>query len=156
MELSYTLDAVHKQKSKRFNTDIDTFTLRFKDLGTNKIDGFFKAMEEALNKAMEPYANGDKIGVEISHLSFDHSVLVPFSDKNSMTIDKVLSVMERVQQSKREFEFSEAMIVKVVAVKNPSGGGKTTATSQHKIVNFNEWFTAHSGHGGCFIQVKNK
>jgi len=94
--------------------------------------------------------------MEIRHPSVQKRILVLFVLKDLMTTDYILSIIERILQSNEDFSFDERLGLTVIIVEAPMGGG----TSRHKvskthIMNWDEWFQRHCGHGGCFIQVPN-
>jgi len=96
----------------------------------------------------------DRVGVEINHVSLDKRVLVPFTPAEAICAEKILSVIERIQQSNQEFDFDQNMRMKLVIVKKPRGGEKSRYEgSTTRIVNWDDWDKKHSGHGGCFVQV---
>jgi len=70
-----------------------------------------------------------------------------------MSGDRILSVMERIQQSKENFQFDQAMTMKLVIVEMPKGGKGNNEGSNTRIVNWDAWYKKHCGHGGCFLQV---
>jgi len=79
---------------------------------------------------------GDRVGVEINHISLDKRVLVPFSPVWAMNADKILSVIECIQKSNEEFNFDENVRLKLVIVKNYRGGMHPHESSTTRIVNW--------------------
>jgi len=98
-------------------------------------------------------SNQPNVGVELNHMSLSSRVLVPFTPASEISGDKVLSVMERIQQSKESFKFDESMVMKLVIVEMPQGGKGPHEASNTRIVNWDEWYKKHCGHGGCFLKV---
>jgi hypothetical protein len=94
------------------------------------------------------------LGLEITHPCLDESILIPFRPIGDMTVDNILSVIERVNQSKRTLNFDENITIRAVIVHQPQGcGGRRM--KRGRVVNIDEFIAAHSGRGGCFIKVEN-
>jgi len=114
-------------------------------------------LDDILRRRLVNLAPGDRVGVELDNINLDRRVLVPFANVADMTVDRILSVVERIQQSKKSFDFDNHMTMKLVVARNPQGAGRgcweRTAT---RIVNWAEWKRRHTGHGGCFVQVNHK
>jgi len=110
-------------------------------------------LDEVLQSQLSRLNQDDRVGIEINHISLDKRILVPFSPVWAMNADKILSVIERIQQSNEEFDFDENVRLKLVIVKNSRGGKHVWEATTTRIVNWDEWYKKHCGHGGCFIQV---
>lgn len=115
----YTLDVENVQRVKRFNTEATGYNVHFKNI--NKVEDWFNFFPDLFDDLIARTTSGcmenDRVGIEINHPSLDTPVLVPFMPHSELNSDKVLSVVERVQQSNTNFEFNDAMNVKVVIVK---------------------------------------
>jgi len=71
-----------------------------------------------------------------------------------MTADHVLSIIEKIIQSNEEFSFDERLSLTILTVNAPMGAGTPRHTiAKTRLVNWDDWFKRHCGHGGCFIQV---
>jgi len=75
---------------------------------------------DVLNHIIESQLTGvnphDYVGFEINHTCMSKRVLVPFTNRESISADKVLSLIERIQQSKEEFTFSSNIEFKMIVV----------------------------------------
>jgi len=112
-------------------------------------------LADILNRRLINLNPNDRVGVELDHINLDRRVLVPFANVANFTVDRILSVMERVQQSKQTFGFDLNMTMKLVIVRDPEGAGKSRhERTTTRIVNWAEWKKKHTGHGGCFVQVR--
>uniref|UniRef100_A0A915IVB3 Uncharacterized protein n=1 Tax=Romanomermis culicivorax TaxID=13658 RepID=A0A915IVB3_ROMCU len=81
--------------------------------------------------------------------------MVPFTDREFVNADRILAIAERVQESNQEFRFDEDMHFKVVIVNRIEGGKGPSEAATTRIINWQQWFQRHCGHGGCFLQIKN-
>ncbi len=81
-------------------------------------------------------------------------VLVPFRDQEEQNADVVMHLIEKVAQSKKEFQVDEGFSMKFTHVHSPqgSGGGQRVFRG-----NFEKWLEEKSkGHGSCFVKIENK
>jgi len=74
-----------------------------------------------------------------------------------MTVEYILSIIERIIQSNDDFSFDSNMSLTINIIEAPIGGGTPrNKVSKTRIVNWDEWYKRHCGHGGCFIRIKNR
>lgn len=90
------------------------------------------------------------VGMEIMHPALTESILVPFQLFENMTPDLILSLIERVNQSKRGLVFDENLTIRAVIVKNPRGGARKR---RGDFANFDDWVREHCGRRGSLIKV---
>jgi len=134
-----------------------TYNIRFRNIDQMDQLTLRDILGDILHHRLANFQPGDRIGVELNHVDLDRRVLVPFSTVTDMSVDRILGVLERMQQSKQSFQFDQNMTMKLVIIQNPSGAGKgyyeRTTT---RLVNWSDWKKKHTGHGGCFVQVNKK
>jgi len=90
------------------------------------------------------------IGLEINHPALDEPILLPFRPAGTLSADQILSLIERVNQSRSELAFDQFLTIRAVIVQNPAGAGRQRRTD---IANIDEWVKSHCGHGGSLIKV---
>jgi len=130
-----------------------TLNLQFRHVNNIRRENIRQILDNVLQRQLAHVDREDRVGVEINHISLDKRVLVPFTPAEAMCAEKILSVIERIQQSNQEFDFDQNMRMKLVIVKNPRGGKGHNEATTTKIVNWDDWYRKHCGHGGCFVQV---
>jgi len=133
-----------------------TYTIRFRNIDGIDAVTLRDILDDILRRRLVNLAPGDRVGVELDNINLDRRVLVPFANVADMTVDMILSVVERVQQSNKSFGFDNHMTMKLVVVRNPRGAGPTFDRSTTRIVNWAEWKRRHTGHCGCFVQVPSQ
>jgi hypothetical protein len=94
------------------------------------------------------------VGMEITHPVLNTPILIPFGLAESLTVDRVLSTIEKKNQSKNGLMLDDQVTVRAVIVHQPQGSGPNRPKRRAQIVNLDEWMDSHSGHGGCFIRVR--
>lgn len=88
--------------------------------------------------------------MEIMHPALSESILIPFVLFEAMTPDMILSMIERVNQSKRGLIFDENLTIRAVIVRNPRGGARKR---RGDFANFDDWIKEHCGRSGSLIKV---
>jgi len=153
IENFYDIGEFGREHVRRFNTEAVTIIIRFRNVDNFPVTRIEEIFGQILHRQLQNVQPTDYVGVELNHMSLSSRVLVPFTHASQMSGDKVLSVIERIQQSKESFKFDESMIMKLVIVEMPQGGMHPYEASNTRIVNWDEWYKKHCGHGGCFLQV---
>jgi len=90
------------------------------------------------------------IGLELNHPALDEPILLPFRPADTLTADQILSLIERVNQSRSELAFDQFLTIRAVIVQNPAGGGRQRRSD---IANLDDWVASHCAHGGSLIKV---
>lgn len=92
------------------------------------------------------------VGMEIMHPALHQPILLQFLPFESLTPDLILSLIERVNQSKRGLVFDEHIRIHAVIIKNPRGGARKRRAD---FANFDDWVAQHCGRSGSLIKVTN-
>jgi len=58
------------------------------------------------------------MGVDIWHSSLDRRILVTFTPIAFMSADKIMDIIERIQQSNNEFQFDDNMQLKFIILES--------------------------------------
>lgn len=106
MAFTYTQS---QTRVKRFNAEAIAIDVKFEK------DASFADVIKNLDTLIERVcAPNEMVGAEIKHPSLDKSLLIPFS--TNLSADTIMSLMERVQQSHKEFVYDQAFQLKLVKV----------------------------------------
>jgi len=125
-----------------------TFNIQFRRVQGINRNNIRQILDNILRQQLANLHTEDRVGVEINHPSLDKRVLVPFTEAGTLSAEKILSVIERIQQSNPEFQFDEDIRLKLVIVNNSRGGKHAWEATTTRIVNWDTWFAKHCGHGG--------
>ena len=110
------------------------------------------AFSAVLHSAKQNSTSNDLFGAEVQHPALDTPVLITFREKDSLTPELITSRIEAIQQSKRDFQFDDEMLIKIVKITLPTGQGNRKIGDT-----ISETFLKkHGGHGSSFIQIQNK
>jgi hypothetical protein len=114
MSRFYRITEISRTKVKRFNAEAILYNIQFINLEEIHIFTIHDIFEDILNEQLVDYSPDQMVGLEINNSSLDRRVLIPFTPIGQMCVDKILSVFERVQQSKHEFQLDQNMVMKLV------------------------------------------
>jgi len=90
------------------------------------------------------------VGLDIRHPALDRPILLPFRPIETLTVDQILSLIERVVQSKNDLKFDEFMTIRAVVVQNPVGAGRTP---RNTFSNMADHIKFHRKPGGSLTTV---
>jgi len=93
------------------------------------------------------------MGLEIRHPALSEPILMPFRPAGAITVDMILSLIERIAQSKIALTFGETLTINAIIVRNCVGGGNRKC--REDVANADEFIKSNSGHGRPLITVKN-
>ena len=139
--------------SKRFNTSGQAYFVNFSELnGIEDLDSVVtSAFSAVLHSAKQNSTSNDLFGAEVQHPALDTPVLITFRKKDSLTPELITSRIEAIQQSKKDFQFDDEMLIKIVKISMPQGMGNEKLRSGL----LNEYYFKRQGHGSCFIRIQN-
>jgi hypothetical protein len=111
----------------RFQTHERLFVLQIRPSQENvePITYFRECMEEILEISLLNVEDNDMVGIQISNSinSLDKPIGISFRRKDQITVDVILSLVEKVCQSNANFKSTDILKVKVYCVKVPEGRG---------------------------------
>ena len=143
----YTLRKIGESRMKKFRSIKTTYKVNFKDVhvtGLKEILITLKKMFGSLIHQVTKEANdSDLIRISVQNPELDYPIIIPFTRKDQLTVERLLSEIERVLQSYEEFVLDKEIELDIVHVQNPKAGGKKTC----KLVNLNLSFTRKEMYG---------
>ena len=94
----------------------------------------------------------DKVQITINHPALRKgSFYIPFRKQNELNGGRILGMWERLYQSDASLSVdSQGFEIQLTRAKRPKGRRPNQGRWKHV-----RWMEKHSGHGGCFIHIKN-
>ncbi len=111
-----------------------------------------QVFQQLIDQFFEEGKPQDRVGVEIRHPSLDKHILVPFTNREKLTGEKLLLWIEKVQQSKEELNFDDQMVLQFTRITPPAGNGWSKQFRGH----WDKWYKLHSGPRGCIHTIENQ
>jgi hypothetical protein len=154
----FTLEKIDEVEHERIQTKGQTQILKIH--GLDDVPDFYGAVhsifEEVINRMTVDAGPEDKCGFEISHPELDTDLAIPLSKKGNLTATKVMTTIEKVQQSKKAFKIDDDIIIKVVTCVKPLSGGTFVPNSlKRKAVAYEEHGQKKSKQSLGIVTIKN-
>ena len=122
----YTLSKVKENKMPKFKTSKTLYKVLFKDLEVKGIPEILSALKtifsSLLNDVTSFMKDKDLVRLVFKNPSLDFPIHLPFMIKDQLTVDRLLSEIERVIQSYEEFVLNEEMEIDLIHIVKPNGG----------------------------------
>ncbi len=106
------------------------------------------AFSNLIEQAFSGTPQNGRCGMELNHPQLDYPILIPFSSRQYLSAEKVLGIIEQVQQSNEDVDVCD-MDVRAVVVTPPSASGIP------QPINLNEYLEEHCGANGCLFKIRN-
>lgn len=147
--------------SKKFNTSVKTFQIKITEnlLVDNpppiSIPEVYSAIEKIFNSILshiipKSATKHDLIKIVIQAANLDYPIIIPFTPIKHISVNLILSEIERVLQSFEEFLIDERFFINISHIKYPIGAKKHG--KYRNSINFQNFLK----HKRCIIQIKNK
>ena len=80
------------------------------------------ALQDILDQIHSEGAPTDMVNVEINHAALENPIYIPFSRLEKINALKILLMIKKVQQSKKELNFDSGLQLKFKRISMPQGG----------------------------------
>ena len=147
----YTLRKIGETRRKKFNTTKTTYKVNFKDLHVTGLKDILRALKDIfgslIKKVTEDAKDSDLIRMSVQNPELDYPITIPFMRKDQLTVDRLLSEIERVLQSFEEFVLDHDVEIDIIHAEKPNGG----TTKRCKYVDLQRFLQEKR----CIIQIRN-
>ena len=149
----YEIVSVKKYSSKKFRATATDTEIRFNNV-INDMDLIeshsrtYRIFERLLSDVTKDMNERDQVRFVLRSTQLDSPISIPFLPLDQLTPERVLSVVERVIQSNRDFRLNDTVNVDLMHVEAPQGSGR----SKRNIVNIKEYLHKKKS----IITIKNQ
>ena len=149
----YEITSVKKYTSKKFRATATDTEIRFNNVNNDmdlieshsRTSRIFERLLSDVTKGMN---ERDQVRFVLRSTQLDIPISIPFLSLDRLTPERVLSAVEHVIQSNRDFRLNDTVNVDLVHVEAPQGSGR----SKRNIVNVKEYLHKK----GSVITIKNR
>lgn len=147
----YSMEKINEKKIEKFNTTASYYKIEIKDLEVRDLPNILKTLkiifQSIVSRITENIPSNDRVRVTMDNPELDYPIVLPFMPRSSLTVERLLSEIEKVLQSYEQFVVDEAFGIEFVHVGNIAGSGYR----MKRVVNI----THMLGTKKSIIQIKN-
>ena len=149
----YEIVSVKKYTSKKFRATATDTEIRFNNVinDMNLIENHrrtYRIFERLLSDVTKGMDERDQVRFVLRSTQLDSPISIPFLPLDRLTPERVLSAVEHVIQSNRDFRLNDTVNVDLIHVEAPQGSGR----SKRNIVNIKEYLHKKKS----IITIKNQ
>ena len=130
----YQIEPGRKHHSKKFNMTAKNYRVHFNNaLGNvdllesrNRTYGIFDRLIEDVTEGMNPT---DQVRFVLRSDQLQTPISIPFCPLEELTVEKVLSNVEKVVQSNEDFRLNDTVTIDIIHVEMPRGSGRLKRTT---------------------------
>ena len=148
----YSIEKISERTIEKFKTSATYYKIAVKDMEVRELSNIVKTLKQLfqsiINNITSEVLPADFVRISIDNPQLDFPIVLPFIRRTALTVDRLLSEIERVLQSYEQFVLDESFGMELVHVHVPSGSGH----KQKPCVDISKLLHTK----GSVIQIKNK
>ncbi|WAR09982.1 ZN358-like protein [Mya arenaria] len=148
----YDIEKTGERKIEKFRTTASYYKVNIKDLEVDGLPNILKTLKTVFQSILDDITqlipDTDLVRISIDNPELDFPITLEFMPRHQLTVDRVLSEIERVLQSYQQFVVDETFNIDIVHVQNPYGKGNL----KKPYVDLNKMLQ----NKGSVIQIQNK
>jgi len=123
----YDIKKIGERKIEKFKSMATYYKVNIKDMEVDGLPNILKTLKQVfqsiLNDITHMIPDMDLVRLFIDNPELDFPITLEFMQRRELTVDKILSEIERVLQSYQQFVVDETFNIDLVHVQNPHGKG---------------------------------
>ena len=124
----YNIEKVSERKIEKFNTTASYYNISVKDMEVRGLAEILKVLKQLFASIIDHIAgdipSNDLIRITMDNPELDYPITLPFMSRSTLTVDRLLSEIERVLQSYEQFVLDETFGIELVHVHMTKGSGQ--------------------------------
>ena len=130
----YQIKPIREHHSQKFNMTAKNYSVHFNNTlddvnlleSRDRTYGIFQHLLEDVTKDMNPK---DQVRFVLRSDQLQSAISMPFCSLEELTVEKVLSTVEKVVQSNEEFRLNDMVNIDLIRVEMPQGSGRSKRTT---------------------------
>ncbi|WAR14681.1 ZN358-like protein [Mya arenaria] len=147
----YTIEKIGEKKIEKFRSTATYYKVNINDIEVDGLPNILKTLKQIFQSILEHITDvipvTDLVRISIDNPELDFPITLEFMPRHQLTVDRILSEIERVLQSYQQFVVDEAFNIDIVHVQNPYGKGH----SKKPFVDISRLLKSK----GSVIQIRN-
>ena len=123
----YKMEKISEKRIEKFGTTASYYKITVKDIEVRDLSNIIKTLKQIFQSIIDSVAENipstDKVRITMDNPQLDFPIVLPFMRRSELTVNRLLSEIERVLQSYEEFVLDETFGLEFVHVHLPSGSG---------------------------------
>ena len=124
----YNIEKVSERKIEKFNTTASYYKISVNDIEVQGIPEILKTLKKLfqsiINRIASDIPPNDLIRLTMDNPELDYPIVMPFMRRSTLSVDRILSEIERLLQSYEQFVLNETFGVEFVHVHLLTGSGQ--------------------------------
>ncbi|WAR05107.1 hypothetical protein MAR_020476 [Mya arenaria] len=121
------MDKISEKRIEKFNSTASYYKISIKDMEIRELPNIIKTLKQIFQSIIDSIAgkipSTDKVRITMNNPQLDFPIVLPFMRRSELTVDILLSEIERVLQSYEQFVLDETFGLELVHVHLPTGSG---------------------------------
>ena len=147
----YKIAKIGEKKIEKFKSTATYYEVKIKDIEVDGLPNILKTLKHIFRSILHDITHmipgTDLVRISIDNPELDFPIVVEIMQRSSLTVEIILSEIERVLQSYQQFVVDEAFHIDIIHVQNPYGKGH----SKKSYVDLSKLLYSK----GSVIQIKN-
>ena len=147
----YTIENINTRRIKKFKITALDYKLRLRNLDEIALDALpllSAVIDDVLQTLTQNTGPKDMVRIILQAPGLDQPIALPFIEKDDLTIDRFMTRIEHVLQSKKDVKLDSDMEINLVHVEMPKGGKTKRPMFQTWEEKKKEW--------QCIIPITNR
>lgn len=123
----YSIEKISERNIEKFKTSATYYKITVKDLEVRDLSNVVKTLKQLFQSIIDNITSDilptDLVRISIDNPQLDFPIVLPFIRRTALTVDRLLSEIERVLQSYEQFVLDETFGMELVHVHIPTGSG---------------------------------
>ncbi|WAQ94778.1 hypothetical protein MAR_007249 [Mya arenaria] len=121
------MDKISEKRIEKFNSTASYYKISVNDIKIRELPNIIKTLKQIFQSIIDTIAgeipSSDKVRITLDSPKLDFPIITRFMRRSELTVDRLLSEIERVLQSYEQFVLDETFGLEFVQLHLPSGSG---------------------------------
>ncbi|XP_053388466.1 uncharacterized protein LOC128551595 [Mercenaria mercenaria] len=123
----YRMDKISEKRIEKISTTASYYKISVNDIEVRELPNIIKTLKQIFQSIIDSIAgkipSTDKVRITMDNPQLDFPIVLPFMKRSELTVNRILSEIERVLQSYEQFVLDETFGLELVHVHLPTGSG---------------------------------
>lgn len=121
------MDKINEKRIEKFSTTASYYKISVNDIEVRELPNIIKTLKQIFQSIIDSITgkmpSTDKVRITMDNPQLDFPIVLPFMRRSELTVNRILSEIERVLQSYEQFVLDETFGLELVHVHLHTGSG---------------------------------